>query len=66
MPDVAGLQVGVGITPPRANAVKSVMEFGYTLPKGNDTLPSKVRLAPVSGCRRAQLILLWEAVKLKR
>jgi hypothetical protein len=35
------LQEGIGLTPPKADAVQSVVEFGYSIPAGNDTLPSK-------------------------
>lgn len=34
-------QVGIGLTPPKADAVQSVVEFGYAMPSGNETLPNE-------------------------
>lgn len=39
---VSLLQVGIGLTPPKADAVQSVVEFGYAMPSGNETLPNEV------------------------
>lgn len=48
------LQVGVGLTAPEADAVQSVVEFGYNLPIDNETLPSKV--SPKAHCRLVRIV----------
>jgi hypothetical protein len=53
------LQVGVGLTAPKADAMRSVVEFGYSLPTDDESLPSMVSPAakyaiPCTVCTQQQ------------